>query len=552
MRFLNAFGFAALAAATSTPHAKRQVPADPTDVTTITSPNGASIRYKQPGKDGVCETTPGVNSYSGYVSLNETTNMFFWFFEARENAAHAPLTLWLNGGPGSDSLIGLFQELGPCRITENLTSVLNPYSWSNVSNMLFLSQPIGVGFSYATTELGVLNETTGDIANATAANATGRFSLTDPYRYDTTYLAAGGTWEILQGFLANLPTLDNTVTNKTFNLWTESYGGHYGPAFYDYFTEQNALISNGTQAGTPLLMDTLGIGNGIIDEFIQAPWYPEFAVHNTYGIKAVNDSIYNFMKTAFYIPGGCSDQVLECAEADKSTEEGKAICSAATDFCRGFIEEPCYEYSGRGVYDIRHPYEDPTPPTWFIDYLNTAPVQEAIGVNINYTADSSSLVGEGFSYTGDFVYRDFKADLERILDEGVRVALYYGDADYICNWFGGQAVSLAVNYTHSAEFRAADYAPFVVEGTEYGEVRQYGNFSFLRMYESGHEVPFYQPVGALEFFRRTLGNLVLADGSQALTPGYSSPGLPNATHTEPFVPLPSSTSSAAAYKRTAA
>ncbi|KAK4545187.1 hypothetical protein LTR36_003366 [Oleoguttula mirabilis] len=553
MRFLNNLCFAALAAAAAAaPNAERQVPADPTGVTTITSPNGASIRYKQPGKDGVCETTPGVNSYSGYVSLNETTNMFFWFFEARENAATAPLTLWLNGGPGSDSLIGLFQELGPCRVSENLTSVLNPHSWSNVSNMLFLSQPIGVGFSYATTELGTYNATTGAIANATAANATGRFSLTDPYRYDTTYLAAGGTWEILQGFLANLPTLDNTVKNKTFNLWTESYGGHYGPAFYDYFTEQNALVANGTQAGTPLQMDTLGIGNGIIDELIQAPYYPEFAVHNTYGIKAVNDSIYNFMKTAYYIAGGCSDQVLECAAADVSTAAGQQICAAATTFCRGFVEEPYYEYSGRGVYDIRHPYKDPTPPTYFINYLNTAAVQDAIGVNLNYTADSSSLVGKGFASTGDFVYRDFKADLERILDGGVRVALYYGDADFICNWFGGQAVSLAVNYTHAAEFRAADYAPFVVDGTEYGEVRQYGNFSFLRMYESGHEVPFYQPVGALEFFRRTLGNLVLADGSEALTADYSSPGLPNATHTESFVPLPSSTSSAAAYKRTAA
>lgn len=32
----------------------------------------------------------------------------------------------------------------------------------------------------------------------------------------------------------------------------------------------------------------------------------------------------------------------------------------------------------------------------------------------------------------------------------------------------------------------------VVGGTEYGEVRQYGNFSFARIYESGHEVPYYQ------------------------------------------------------------
>lgn len=87
----------------------RQDPANATGVTTITSPGGATIRYKEPGKDGVCETTSGVNSYSGYVDLDANTHMFFWFFEARHDPASAPLTLWLNGGPGSDSMIGLFQ-----------------------------------------------------------------------------------------------------------------------------------------------------------------------------------------------------------------------------------------------------------------------------------------------------------------------------------------------------------------------------------------------------------------------------------------------------------
>lgn len=88
---------------------KKGLPAEPTDVKTIKSPGGVQIRYKEPGKQGVCETTPGVNSYSGYVDLDDETHMFFWFFEARKDPDKAPITLWLNGGPGSDSMIGLFE-----------------------------------------------------------------------------------------------------------------------------------------------------------------------------------------------------------------------------------------------------------------------------------------------------------------------------------------------------------------------------------------------------------------------------------------------------------
>ena len=90
---------------------ERQLPANANGVKTIHSNTGATIRYKEPGKAGVCETTPGVNSYSGYVDLSPDAHTFFWFFEARKDPANKPLTLWLNGGPGSDSLIGLFQGL---------------------------------------------------------------------------------------------------------------------------------------------------------------------------------------------------------------------------------------------------------------------------------------------------------------------------------------------------------------------------------------------------------------------------------------------------------
>ena len=72
----------------------RQLPANATGVQTITTPSNVTIRFKNPGDEGVCETTPGVNSYSGYIDLAPDVHTFFWFFEARTSPKTAPLTLW--------------------------------------------------------------------------------------------------------------------------------------------------------------------------------------------------------------------------------------------------------------------------------------------------------------------------------------------------------------------------------------------------------------------------------------------------------------------------
>lgn len=92
---------------------------------------------------------------------------------------------------------------------------------------------------------------------------------------------------------------------------------------------------------------------------------------------------------------------------------------------------------------------------------------------------------EAFLASGDMMYMSYLEDLGQLLDYGVRIHLYHGDADLICNWFSGEAASLAVNYSHSKEFAAAGYAPFLVDTQrhglrEYGAIRQYGNFSFMR------------------------------------------------------------------------
>ncbi|SMR61857.1 unnamed protein product [Zymoseptoria tritici ST99CH_1E4] len=542
-------------------HVKRQAnfPLPAKDMKTFTTPTGVTIRYREPGKDGVCETTPGVNSYSGYIDLTPDVHTFFWFFESRRDPANDDLTLWLNGGPGSDSLIGLLEELGPCRITPELEDTLNPWSWNEVSNMLFISQPVGTGFSYSTAEEGSLTNGTNQfvpVGQPGYEHPTGVWAIPD-ININTTDLAAVAVWHTLQAFLEGLPSLEgNRAGAKNFNLWTESYGGHYGPSFLSYFQEQNAKIVDGSVPGYKLNFKTLGIINGIIDEYTQAPSYPQMAVNNTYGIKAYNDTVYNYANFALNMPGGCLEQIADCVyvAADLQGQNvGKisidaskdpvvhTVCASAASMCRDSVEGVYYRLGDRGTYDIRHPgvypnFDDPTPPD-FGDWLQLDRVKAALGVTLNHTKSNSEIT-YNFASTGDFIYTNFVADLSDIIDSGVRVGLFYGDADYICNWIGGEIVSQEVGYKDQAAFNASGYVPFMWNGTRFGDTREYGNYSFTRVLESGHEIPFYQPQASLAFFKRMLDGVDIATGLVDITANYSTVGDDESTYQEPFEPLP--------------
>ena len=114
---------------------------------------------------------PNSNSFSGYFGVkgskfdtsnsNSHKHYFYWFFDRRSTSLSGiqqnqtdeneiPLLIWLNGGPGCSSLLGLLEENGPCLINPDGHSTrINPYSWTEAAHVLYLDQPSLAGYSYS-------------------------------------------------------------------------------------------------------------------------------------------------------------------------------------------------------------------------------------------------------------------------------------------------------------------------------------------------------------------------------------------------------------------
>lgn len=411
---------------------------------------------------GICETTPGVNQYSGYISVGDDQNMWFWFFEARKDPQQAPLVAYFEGGPGDASEYGLFTQNGPCHFVNNETSPsLNQYSFNSYANMLYVDQPIGAGFSYGNTTV------------------------------NSTKSAAPLVWNLLQAFYDSFPEYEN----REFGIFTESYGGHYGPEFVRYILAQNAAITQGDIQGEEIKMTALGISNGWFSAAIQEKANIEYAYSNPYR-QIINESFHDELLNRY-------DTKVKSA-LDQCSSLGTAdACFAAWQSYMNEIEYPILGilntlspdfYLG----DIREHYLRPSNA--YVAYMQRSDVQKALGARVNYT---DSMGAGGFIYSGDDP-RSFIGELSEVVQAGVRVVIWTGDTDYVCNWPGTLAAADAVEWPGKETFASLTLEPYTVNGVQKGTFKSLDNLVFMRIFEAGHNVPFYQPEASLQIFEQTM------------------------------------------------
>ncbi|TID18949.1 carboxypeptidase S1 [Venturia nashicola] len=408
---------------------------------------------------GICEMTKGVKSRSGYLTVGDNMNMWFWNFDARKDPETAPLVAWFNGGPGCSSMIGLMQEHGPCAFNKGVEPENNTYSWNNYANMIYIDQPIGTGFSYGT-----------NLANSSATAS--------PY-----------VWKLLQNFYSAFPQ----YKSREFGIYSESYGGHYVPEFTSYILQQNKAIDEGKIKGEKIKIVAIGINNGWTNPYDQYKAMIDFGANNTYK-KLISAQQYTTYTNT--LNSRCKPQLEQCWKTDSNYD-----CQRAMLTCKAGIESPMSR-ADFNVYDVRHPQKDPLPPETYLQYLARADVMSAIGAKKKY---EECPIGPNrkFAATGDDS-RNFQPVLQDIVKAGVQVLIWAGDTDWICNWMGNLATANSVKYPGQTKFVAAPLQPYTVNGKKKGEFKQVDNLAFLKIFEAGHEAAYYQPEASLQAFVQTM------------------------------------------------
>ena len=405
------------------------------------------------------QVDPDVKQYSGYLDDNDNDkHLFYWFFESRNDPKNDPVVLWLNGGPGCSSLTGLFLELGPSSVDENLKLVYNPYSWNANASVIFLDQPVNVGFSYSGSQV------------------------------SDTVAAGKDVYALLTLFFKQFPQ----YAHQDFHIAGESYAGHYIPVF------ASEIMSH---KKTNINLKSVLIGNGLTDALNQYPEYRPMACGKGGWPAVLDESSCESMDNA--LPR-CLSLIQNCYDS-----ESVWSCVPASIYCNNAMLAP-YQRTGQNVYDVRGKCEDSgnlcyKELGYITKWLNQPAVMKALGVEVDGYDSCNFDINRNFLFQGDWM-QPFHRLVPGLLEK-IPVLIYAGDADFICNWLGNKAWSEALEWPGHKKFAAAKMKDLKMEGAKgkkIGEVKSEGNFTFMRIHAGGHMVPLDQPEASLEFFNRWL------------------------------------------------
>ncbi|KAJ8769272.1 hypothetical protein K2173_002201 [Erythroxylum novogranatense] len=379
---------------------------------------------------------------SGYLPVGSWSNsaIFYTFYEAQNSTSplsETPLLIWLQGGPGCSSMIGNFLELGPYRIVEprkpNMSHHLlqrNSGSWNRIFGLVFLDNPIGVGFSVASNPEVIPRDQ---------------------------HSVAKHLFAAITGFIDS----DPNFKNRPLYITGESYGGKYVPAIGFHILMKNKVLPVSKQVN----LKGVAIGNGLTDPVTQVKVHAD----NLYYSGFINE------KQKFE---------LEAAQwkVVKLIEMG--LWSEATDARREVLHK-IETMTGLATL-LDYTRMVPYGTDFVTKFLRSEEIKKAIGANASIDFEScSDAVGAALSAD---VMKSVKYMVEFLVKE-TKVLLYQGHHDLQDGVVSTEAWVRTMRWEGIGKFLLADRKIWKVNGLLAGYVQKWRSLSHAIVLGAGHLVP---------------------------------------------------------------
>jgi len=407
------------------------------------------------------ESLPGLGcvaglQLAGYLPVSDHQaypgKVFYWFVASADAPDRAPIVFWLNGGPGSSSLFGLFAENGPYEITPDGRLTARRYSWAERTSYLVIEQTTSVGLSVASPA---------------------------PLRDEAQ--AMDQLWYALQAFFQKYPEL----RSRPLYLAGQSYAGKYLPQLAARLL-RDRRDADGQQTGLDLR--GLLVGDGWVDPLVQQSADADFAYAHGLIDAATRAEVERLYAE-------CTRAILR---QTPSSREANQLCGKMQDLIKAS--------SGLAqTTNLRVPETTPTPPVGDLlaRYLDSPAVRLAL--RVDPSAPKFEVFSRRTEQELEVGEQDSAAHLyPAILAAGVPVLVYNGLEDGTDSNFMGTDRWLArLAWPGRDAFAAARTCPWRgPSGVVAGSARSARGLTQVKIRGAGHLAPADQPRSVQDMLHR--------------------------------------------------
>jgi vitellogenic carboxypeptidase-like protein len=325
------------------------------------------------------------DTYAGYVNVDNDrgSHLFFWMAEARDGNREAPVIVYLMGGPGAPSCALMVKSIGPREVDADAAYKLieknNLHSWNQHYAIIFIDQPIGIGFSFTEGKDGFARQDEQVAAHVTAGIPT---------------------------ILHRFGKMDNPLY-----IFGSSYGGKIAPS-----VAEGLMVSQEDESkGLKLNVKGVGIGSGWVHPLSIVKSYPDFFFDHGYINGALKTELEADVRKA-----------VELIEAKKTCEAMKYLVEDGVILSKVRKTSAILNwYNLRKAYDPAAYFHDLTASLKFVDHVHPLlPVGgrslEIANGGVNFTA---------YDYLACAIAHSSIEQVDSLLKRKIRVLVYGGEDD---------------------------------------------------------------------------------------------------------------------------